>query len=61
MKIGKSVYEMSYGIFCKEVIEPEIIKRKEIRYMKDLLLKFIAIAKDTENVDASKYRAFKLK
>ena len=60
-KIGKSVYEKSYGILCKEVIEPEIIKRKEIRYMKDLLLKLVAIAKDTENVDACKYRAFKLK
>jgi hypothetical protein len=29
--------------------------------MKDLLEKFVIIAKDTENVDASKYRAFKLK
>ena len=29
--------------------------------MKDLLEKFVFIAKDTENVDASKYRAFKLK
>ena len=29
--------------------------------MKDFLEKFVIIAKDTENVDASKYRAFKLK
>ena len=29
--------------------------------MKDLLEKFVIIAKDTENVDTSKYRAFKLK
>ena len=29
--------------------------------MKDLLEKFVIIAKDTENVDASRYRAFKLK
>ena len=29
--------------------------------MKDLLEKFVMIAKETKNVDASKYRAFKLK
>lgn len=29
--------------------------------MKDLLEKFVIIAKETENVDLSKYRAFKLK
>jgi hypothetical protein len=29
--------------------------------MKDLLEKFVIIAKDTENVDTYKYRAFKLK
>ena len=29
--------------------------------MTELLQKFVIIAKDTENVDASKYRAFKLK
>jgi hypothetical protein len=29
--------------------------------MKDLLEKFVTIARNTENVDASKYRAFKLK
>ena len=39
----------------------EVIGNKQIKYMKDLLEKFVIIAKDTENVDASKYRAFKLK
>ena len=29
--------------------------------MKDLLKQFVIIAKDTEDVDASKYRVFKLK
>ena len=29
--------------------------------MKDLFAKFVEIAKEKENVDASKYRAFKLK
>jgi hypothetical protein len=56
-----SVYEKSYDVFCKKVIETEIIGNKQIKYMKDLLEKFVIIAKDTENVDASKYRAYKLK
>ena len=36
-------------------------KNKQLKYMKDLLVKFVIVPKDTENVDASKYRAFKLK
>ena len=48
-------------VFCKEVIEKEIIGDKKIMYMKDILEKFVTIAKAIENVDASKYRAFKLK
>ena len=55
------LYEKSYDVFCKKVIEMEVIGNKQIKYMKDLLEKFVIIAKDTENVDASKYRAFKLK
>ena len=56
-----SVYEKSYDVFCKKVIETEVVGNKKIKYRKDLLEKFVIIAKDTENVDASKYRAFKLK
>ena len=60
-EISTSVYEKSYDVFCKKVIETEVIGNKQIKYMKDLLEKFVIIAKHTENVDASKYRAFKLK
>ena len=60
-EISTSVYEKSYDVFCEKVIETEVIKNKQIKYMKDLLKKFVIIAKDTENVDASKYRVFKLK
>ena len=56
-----SIYAKSYDVFCKKVIETEVIGDRQIKYMKDLLEKFVTIAKDTENVDASKYRAFKLK
>ena len=35
-----SVYEKSYDVFCKEVIETEIIGDKKIIYMKDILEKF---------------------
>ena len=49
-------------VFCKEVIIiTEIIEDKKIMYMKDILEKFVTIAKVIKNVDASKYRAFKLK
>ena len=60
-EISTSVYEKSYDVFCKKVIEMEVIGNKQKKYMKDLLEKFVIIAKDTENVDAFKYRAFKLK
>ena len=58
---SESKYEKSYDVFCKEVIETEIIGNKKIMYMKDILEKFVTIAKVIENVDASKCRAFKLK
>ena len=50
-----SVYEKSYDVFCKEVIEVEVIGGKKIMYMKDILEKFVTIAKVIENVDAFKY------
>ena len=56
-----SVYEKSYDVFCKEVIEMEVTGDKKIMYMKDILEKFVTIAKVIQNVDAFKYRAFKLK
>lgn len=56
-----SLYERSYEVFCKSVIETEVIQNKSIVYMKDLLQRFIYIAKKTEDVDASNYRANKLK
>ena len=56
-----SVYEKSYDVFCKEVIETKVIGDKKIMYMKEILEKFVAIAKVIENVHASKYRAFKPK
>ena len=54
-------YEKTFEIFCKNVIEGQIIKDKDIIYMKELLNRFIAMAMDTDQVDASNYRAFKLK
>ena len=57
----RSVYEKSYDVFCKEVIETDVIGDKKIMYMKDILEKFVTIAKVIENVDASICRAFKLK
>ena len=60
-KRSASVYGKFYDVFCKEVIETEVIGDKKIMYMKDILEKFVTIAKVIENVDASKYRAFKLK
>jgi hypothetical protein len=53
--------DLHHDVLCKKVMETEVIRKKQIKYIKDLLEKFVLIAKDTENVDASKYRAFKLK
>ena len=60
-KPSASVYEKSYDVFYKEVVEKEVIVGKKVKYMKELIEKFITIAKNTENIDASNYRAFKLK
>ena len=40
-----SVYEKSYDVFCKEVIETEVIGDKKMMYMKDIVEKFVTIAK----------------
>ena len=47
-----SVYEKPYDVFCKEVIKTEVIGDKKIMYMKDILEKFVTIAKVIKNVDA---------
>ena len=55
------IYEEAFAYFCEEVIEKEIIGNKQIRYLQDLLKKFVNIADKIENVDASNYRSNKLK
>ena len=49
-----SVYEKSYDVFCKGVIETVFIGDQKIMSLKDILEKFVTIAKVMENVDASK-------
>ena len=44
--------EFKCCLSCKEVIETEIIGDKKIMYMKDILEKFVTIAKVIKNVDA---------
>ena len=44
-----SVYAKSYDVFCKKVIEMDIIGVKQIKNMKDLLEKLVTIAKDSSN------------
>ena len=55
------VYEESFENVCEEVIKKEIIRNKQIRYLQDLLKKFVNIVEKIENVDASNYRSHKLK
>ena len=55
------MYSRSYEVFCKNIIETEIIENRQIMYMKDLLHKFVSVAHEVENVDASYYRVYKLK
>ena len=44
-KPSASVYEKSYDVFCKEVVAKEVIVGKKVKYMKELIEKFITIAK----------------
>lgn len=50
-----------FWIILQIVIDVDIIQKKRIIYIKDLQRRFILIARGTENTDASRYRASKLK
>ena len=41
----KYQFQCFYDIFCKEIIETEVVGDKKIMYMKDILEKFVTIAK----------------
>ena len=57
----KSPYQNGYNKFCKEIIEGELIGKKQIRYMSDLHKQFVDFNNKEEGVDASTFRRFRLK
>ena len=54
-------YENAFSIFCKEVIEREIIEKKEIKYITELEKMFVSTVMEHEGLNASKYRRYLLK
>mgnify|MGYP002803604224 CR=1 FL=1 len=59
-KAGK-LYENSYEYFCEEVIKKKLIITKEIMFMSTLFKAFEKVVSDKEGLDASNYRAHRLK
>jgi hypothetical protein len=59
-KAGK-LYEKSYEYFCEEVIKKKLIINKEIMFMSVLFKAFVKVVADKEGLDASNYRAHRLK
>ena len=55
------LYENAFSIFCKEVIEREIIEKKEIKYITELEKMFVSTVMEHDGLDASKYRIYLLK
>ena len=54
-------YETGYRKFCEEIIEKELIANKQIRYMTDLFNEFLRFVQIAEGVDATSFRASRLK
>lgn len=55
------MYQKGYQIFCEEIVEKQLIANKQIRYMTDLFNEFLHFVKKEEGLDATPFRAFRLK
>jgi hypothetical protein len=55
------LYEESYQHLCEQVVEKRIITNKEVMLMRKLFDYFVKAVQDTDGLDASNYRAFRLK
>lgn len=55
------LYANAFSIFCNEVIQREIIEKKEIKYITELEQMFVSTVMEHEGLDASKYRRYLLK
>ena len=55
------LYEESYQKFCKQVVDKKIITDREVMLMTKLFDCFVKYVQDTEALDASNYRRFRLK
>lgn len=55
------LYKKSYDVFCASVIVEKIIQQKKVSRMTELHEKFIKTVQETEGIDATGYRKFRLK
>ena len=46
-----SEYQNSHDVMCKKVMKAVVIRNREVRYMRELLEKFVIIAEETENLN----------
>ena len=57
---GPTLYDRAFEEFCTRIIEPRIIKNKEILFLSDLLKTFISCVQEIEHIDVP-YQASRLK
>ena len=48
---GPTLYDRAFEEFCTRIIEPRIIKNKEILFLSDLLRTFISCVQEIEHID----------
>ena len=58
---ARESYQKSFNIFCETVINPKLIEKKKIDFLKTLFNKFVSIVKNEENEDASSYNISRFK
>ena len=58
---SRNLYQKGYQKFCKEVVEKEIIAKKQIKYMTELFNQLVQTVEEEEGIDASSFRTFRLK
>lgn len=53
---NEPAFDVSYKIFCEQIIRQRIIVNQEVLRMNQLRRKFINLVKEHEDIDASNYR-----
>ena len=60
-KSTNELYQESYASFCEDYVKKHLIEGHNICYMKELKSVFVSTVRKTQDVDASGYKACRLK